>query len=135
MDVYHKILIKLYEATGGKDAQTVDFKELVKGEGFLGNYDDIFALLSSKGWIAETNRADTVKITHWGVKEAKASQNGLPDASETRQNETKKLISETKQFLIMLEEFASDEVNENFKQVEKKFDELNSAFVELKMKI
>ena len=49
MDVYQKVLVKLYEVTGGKDTQTVDLKELVKELGFLGSYPDIFSMLSRSG--------------------------------------------------------------------------------------
>lgn len=132
MDVYHKVLVKLFEATGGRDTQTVDLKELVKSEGFLGNYNDIFQLLSGNGWIAETTRADAVKITHWGVKEAKKSKSGVPDNSLAVKREANKMISSAKELVILLEEFASDMSKENMKQVEKKFDEIYSAIDKLK---
>ena len=135
MDVYHKVLVKLFEATGGRDTQTVDLKELVKREGFLGNYNDIFQLLSGKGWIAETTRADAVKITHWGVKEAKKSKSGVPDNSLLNKREVNKMVSSGKELVIMLEEFAFDISQENLKQVERKIAELNSAIGELKEKI
>lgn len=135
MDVYHKVLVKVFEATGGRDTQTVDLKELVKSEGFLGNYNDIFQLLSGKGWIAETTRADAVKITHWGVKEAQKSKSGVPDNSLAVKREANKTVSSAKELVILLEEFASDMSKENLKQVEKKFAEINSAIGKLKVDI
>jgi hypothetical protein len=132
MDVYHKVLVKLFEATGGRDTQTVDLKELVKSEGFLGNYNEIFQLLSGKGWIAETTRADAVKITHWGVKEARKSKSGVPDNSLAVKREANKMVSSAKELLILLEEFAYDRSMENLKQVEKKIGELNSSIGKLK---
>ena len=83
MDVYQKVLVKLHEATGGKDSQTVDFKELVKGLGFLGNYPDIFKQMSRQGWIAETRRVDVVCITHWGIKEAGKLSGGASEISDS----------------------------------------------------
>jgi hypothetical protein len=132
MDVYHKVLNKLYEVTGGKDSQTVDLKDLVKGQGFLGNYNDIFQMLNGQGWIAETPKLNYVKITHWGVKEAKKSENSAPDNSQNVKKDATRLIAETKQFLIMLEEFASNASEENYAQIQKKLSEINSAIGKLK---
>lgn len=132
MDVYHKILFQLYQVTGGRDSQTVDFKDLVKGQGFLGNYGDIFQMLSGQGWIIETPKADFVKITHWGVKEARKSESGAPDASQIVKKEANRLIAETKQFLISLEDFAADSSSENFGRLEKKLNEINAAIGKLK---
>ena len=47
MDVYHKILVKLYEVTGGRDSKKVDFAELLKKEGFYPSYADIFKTVES----------------------------------------------------------------------------------------
>ncbi len=134
MDVYHKVLVKLYELTGGKDTQAVDFKELVKAQGFHGNYHDIFQMLNGQGWIAETPKANYVKMTHWGVKEARKSTSGTIDAdgSQELKKTANRLIKDTKEFLILLEEFASDASKEKFGQVEKKFGELNSSITALK---
>ena len=134
MDVYHKVLVKLYDATGGRDTQAVDFKELVKSLGFLGNYDDVTQNLSGQGWIAETSKANYVKITHWGVKEAQKAISGDDGADGTR--ELKKaanhLKDETKHLVIIIEEFMADTSKEKFGQVEKKFGEINTAISKLK---
>jgi len=132
MDVYHKVLMKLYQVTGGKDSHAVDLKDLVKNLGFLGNYNDIFQMLSGQGWIAETPKLNYVRITHWGVREANESNNGEPDAGQAVKKEAAKLIAETKQFMIMLEVFVSDVSKENFGQIEKKADEINTAIGKLK---
>jgi hypothetical protein len=68
MDVYQKVLLKLYQVTVGKNSQSIDLKDLVKSQGFLGSYNDIFKMLNEQGWIAETQKANYVRITHWGVK-------------------------------------------------------------------
>ena len=136
MDVYHKVLSKLYQVTGGKDSATVDLKDLVKGMGFLGNYEDIFQMLNGQGWIVETPKLHFVKISHWGVKEAgKSAEGSQPDAGQAIKKEATKLISETKLFLIMLEEFASDASAENFGQIEKKSTEIYQTVGRLKSSI
>jgi len=132
MDVYHKVLQKLFEVTGGKDSQTVDLKELVKGQGFLGNYNDIFQMLSTQGWIAETPKANYVRITHWGVKETKKTQSGAPDAAQIAKKEATRLIADTRQLVILLEEFSADISVSNLAQAEKKLDEIKAAIGRLK---
>lgn len=135
MDVYHKVLVKLYEVTGGKDSQAVEFKDLVKDMGFLGSYPDVFRELSAQGWIAETTRPHVVKITHWGVKEAKKAGGGGLEISAGMKivgKETERLVSNTKQFSIALEEFSSDKSKDNFSLVEKKFGELKGGIDKIK---
>lgn len=135
MDVYHKVLVKLYESTGGRDSQAVDFKELVRGLGFLGNYADILQNMSDQGWIAETTKANFVKITHWGVKEAQKSLTGSSDNSDNSK-ELKKIVNnlrdEAKHLLIMLEEFSSDVSKEKLAQIEKKIGEINTTIAKIK---
>lgn len=138
MDVYHKVLVELYEVTGGKDSEAVEFKDLVKNMGFLGGYPDIFKELSRRGWIAETRRPDVVKITHWGVKEAKKSGASKEDVSEAMQivaRETNRLISNAKDFSIILGEFSSDSSKEKLKSVENKFEELKDSIDKIKENI
>ena len=137
MNVYHKVLVRLYEATGGRDTNTVDFKDLVKAQGFHGNYEDIFQQLSVQGWIVETPKANFVKITHWGVKEAQKALSGAgePDDSRALNQIVNRVINETREFLTLLEEFAAAASKEKFAPVEKKFGELNAAIDSLKESI
>ena len=139
MDVYHKVLVKLYEMTGGRYTQAVDFKDLVRSQGFHGNYEDIFQKLSVQGWIAETPKANFVKITHWGVKEAQKASSGTVESASADSKELRRaateLIGDTREFLIILEEFTRNLSEENFKQAERKFGELNSAFLKIKQSI
>ena len=132
MDVYHKVLAKLYEVTEGKDSQTIDFKDLVKNAGFLGNYSDVFDVLSSQGWIVEATKPDYVSITHWGVSEMKKSLSGAPDASQAIKKDATRLVNQAKELAITAEEFALDTSKAKFGQVEKAFEELNSAIARLK---
>lgn len=135
MDVYHKVLLKLYQVTDGKDSLTVDLKDLVKNQGFLGNYNDIFQILSGQGWISETPKLHFVKITHWGVKEIKKTSGNEPDNAQILQKETARITSETKQFLILLDEFSSNASKENFAQIENKISQINAAIGKLKSSI
>ncbi|MEZ5425882.1 MAG: hypothetical protein R2747_06445 [Pyrinomonadaceae bacterium] len=135
MNVYHKVLVKLYEETGGKDSHQVDLKELVKGLGFLGNYPDIFKQLSRQGWIAETRRADVVSITHWGVKEAKKAGGGLAEESESMKilkRETNGLKANAKDFGILLDEFSGQNTKESFGILEQKFKQMSQGMDKIK---
>lgn len=135
MDVYHKVLIKLYEATGGKDSEKVDLKELVKKEGFLPSYPDIFQHLSRQSWIAETPRPDVVRITHWGAKEAQKSQDPDAAGSQDVKKEVNRVISETRELIIFLEELLNEPSRESVGKAEKRLDAVNSSFQNLKASI
>jgi hypothetical protein len=135
MDVYHRVLIKLYELTGGKESETVDLKELVKKEGYLGSYPQIKEHLSGQSWITETSRVDAVKITHWGVSEAKKSQTGGADDSPALSKEISRTISDARELIIFLEELANAVSKENIAKAEKKLAEINSAIQKLKSSV
>ena len=135
MDVYHKILFKLYEVTDGKDSATTDLRDLVKSQGFLGNYNDILQMLSGQGWIAETTKVNFVKITHWGVKEVKKTGGGEPDQAQLLKRETTRIAAEAKQFLILLDGFAANVSAESLAQLKLKIGEINAAINELKNNI
>ncbi len=135
MDVYHRVLVKLYETTGGKDTETVDLKELVKKEGFLGAYPDIFQHLNRQSWISETARRDAVKITHWGVDEAKkaqTSQTSPTGGGQAVKKDINRTISETRELIKLLEELANEPTQETIIKAEKKLNEINSAIQKLK---
>jgi len=135
MDVYHRVLNKLYEVTGGKESETVDLKELVKKEGYLGSYPQIKEHLSGQSWITETPRVDAVKITHWGVKEAKNSQTGVSDDSLAVKKEINRTIADTRELVIFLEELANDVSKENISKAEKKLGEIITAIQKLKSSV
>lgn len=132
MDVYHKVLIKLYEITGGKESETVDLKELVKKEGYLGNYPQIKEHLSGQSWITETARVDAVKITHWGISEAKKTGGAGGENSQMLKKEINRAIAETRELAIFLEELAGDQSKDNFDKAEKKLADINTAIQKLK---
>lgn len=135
MDVYHKVLARLLEATGGKESETVDLKELVKKEGFLPSYVDIFQHLSRQSWIAETPRADVVRITHWGVKEARKTVTSGDGGAQAIKKEANRVISDARELIVFLEELAADPARENVGKVEKKLETIASAVRSLKESI
>jgi hypothetical protein len=135
MDVYHRVLVKLYEITGGRESEAADLKELVKKEGYLGSYVQIKEHLSSQSWITETSRPESVKITHWGIKEAKNSQSGDGDGSQALKKEANRLIADTRELIIFLEELANDVSKENIQKAEKKLVEINTAIQKLKSSV
>ena len=135
MDVYHRVLVKLYEITGGRESEAVDLKELVKKEGYLGSYPQIKEHLSGQSWITETARLDSVKITHWGVKEAKNFQTSGGADSNAARKEVNRTISDTRELIIFLEELAEDVSQENLLKAEKKLGEINTAIQKLKSSV
>lgn len=119
MDVYHKVLIKLYEITGGRDTADVDLADLLKKEGFFPSIDNIFEYLSSESWIAETSRKHVIRITHWGVAEAKRALSNSPDRSSDVEKQAVKLIARSKEFTVMIEELAASPSAEKAATIEK----------------
>ncbi len=121
--------------TGGKDTETVDLKELVKKEGFLGSYPQILEHLNRQSWITETARPGAVRITHWGVKEAKDSQPSGAGEGQSNRKEVNRLISETRELIKYFEELANEASKENIAKAEKKLSEINSAIQKLKTSV
>lgn len=126
MDVYHKILTRIYEVTGGKDTVEVDLNDLLKQEGFYSNIDNISQHLTTESWVAETARPRVVKITHWGTAEAKRVLTNSPDKQREASKEANRLLAEAREMIIMLEEFAASPNGANFKTIEKKLNDLQT---------
>jgi hypothetical protein len=129
MDAYQKVMVKLLEVTEGRDSKAVDFKDLVKKLGYHGHYSSIFSFLNEQGWIAEGNKADFVRITHWGVAEAKKALGAGGGATEavTSAN-AEKCAATAREFATTLQNFAKDATKDNLKKAENKFTELETAF-------
>lgn len=130
MDVYQQVLIKVYEVTGGRDSQLIDLKDLVKKLGFIGHFSAIAGRLSGEGWVAEDRKENFVRITHWGIAEAKKLQAGggtnsvAPTISANAQNAA--AIAE--EFAALLEKFAANSSAEHLRAAQNKFAELETAF-------
>jgi len=135
MDVYHKILTRIYEVTGGKDTVEVDLNDLLKQEGFYSNIDNISQHLTTESWVAETPRPRVVKITHWGAAEAKRVLTNTPDIQRELSKEANRLLGEGRELLIMLEEFATSPNGPKFDPIQRKMDELASILSRIKEKV
>lgn len=127
MDVYHKVLTKIYEETGGKDSIDVDLVDLLKREGFFPSLENISKFMTDESWVTETKTKNVVRITHWGVSEAKKSLSGSPDKGQLIERDAKRLISDSREFVVMLEEFAAVPEAKKFKVLKQRFDEMGAA--------
>ncbi len=135
MDVYHKILTKIYEVTDGKDTVEVDLNDLLKQEGFFSNIENISQHLLTESWVAETPRPLVVKITHWGAAEAKRVISNTPDVQHELSKDANRLLGESRELIIMLEEFAVSPNGKNFKTIERKFDDLDSIMGRIRLNV
>ena len=132
MDVYHKILAKIYEVTGGKTSESVDLKDLVKEAGFFPSYSDIHSQMNRSGWISDTGRGSEVKITHWGIKEARKIAGGGGQDDRQKMKLAKKLHEEIKELSVMAEELSSKPDQDNLKLVENGFSKVEKCLGDLK---
>lgn len=132
MDVYHKILTRIYEVTQGKDSIEVDLNDLLKQEGFYANIDSISQHLTTESWVAETPRPRVVKITHWGTAEARRVLTNTPDLKRETSKNANRLLAEARELIIMLEEFAEAPTPPHFSTIEKKFEELEVVMARLR---
>lgn len=130
MDTYHKILIRIFELTGGKETVDVDLAELLRKEGYLPSMDEICEMLKTEGWVTETRR-NTVRITHWGVAEAKKAGTVRPDAARALERESRRLLAETREFAVLIEEFMDDASDARRASLTKKFTELQDIYARL----
>lgn len=125
MNVFHKVLVKIFELTGGKDSVEVDLAELLKKEGFFPSIDSISAQLLGESWITDGSRKHTCKITHWGVAEAKRVLSNAPETANEIGKVSTRFLAESRELSSMLEEFASDPDSKKLDRIEKKLSELS----------
>ena len=124
MNVFHKVLVKIFELTGGKDSVEVDLVELLKKEGFFPSIDSISEQLLSESWITEAGKKHIVRITHWGASEAKRVMANAPDKINEVEKNSNRLLNEARELIIMLEEFAAKPESKKFERIEKRILEL-----------
>lgn len=125
MNVFHKVLVRIFELTGGKDSVEVDLVDLLKKEGFFPSIDSISRQLLDESWITDGGRKHVVKITHWGVAEAKRVMSDSPDKANEVDKHATRLLSESRELIIMLEEFAAKPESKKFERIEKRISELS----------
>lgn len=131
MDVYHKVLTKIYEECGGDPSVDVDLIDLLKREGFYANIDNISRRLLDESWVAEASRDYAVRLTHWGQGEAKRLLTNQPDTKLLIAKDATRLLNESREFLIMLEEFAADPSKEKLKTIGKRHSDLGAIMERL----
>jgi hypothetical protein len=135
MDAYHKVLVKLYEETGGRETRQVDFASLLKKMGFYTAFTDILTRLNREGWITDAPTTNYVFITHWGAMEAKKAlkNEAKPEnLNESVKKEINRAVAANKELGVLLGDFGKDISKDNFTGVQKKFDELATIFNEIK---
>ncbi len=125
MNVFHKVLVKIFDLTGGKDNVEVDLADLLKKEGFFPSIDSISSQLLDESWITDGSRKHTCKITHWGVAEAKRVMSSAPDTSNEAEKLATRLLSEARELIGMIEEFASKPDSKKFDRIENHISELS----------
>jgi hypothetical protein len=130
MDTYHKILVRILELSGGRDTVDVDLTDLLRKEGYLPSRDEICEMLKSEGWVTES-RPNVVRITHWGVAEAKKAGTAKPGAVRATERESRRLLAETREFAVVIEEFIADPSDTHRIAMAKKFAELNGIYERL----
>jgi hypothetical protein len=134
MDVYQRVLLKVYEMANGKDTEEIDLANLLKREGFFANLPSIHEHFINQSWIVATPRKNFIRLTHWGIREAKKLKDS-DSGSNSHQNinkEVNRLIAESREFISLLEDYLNESTKENFSRAESKFSELNSAISKLK---
>ncbi|HEY0077034.1 MAG TPA: hypothetical protein VGB73_00190 [Pyrinomonadaceae bacterium] len=111
LDLYHQILLKLHETTGGNDKVVVNLVDLIKKEGYGGAVDDIYEFMSREGWIANAPGEGKVRITNWGIDEVRrsgdASPTGDTDALQQAAREARRAAEQAREFADLFEQYAA----------------------------
>ena len=123
MDTFKKMLLKVYEAARGNERVDVDFLEIAKREGYFPSIDEILAHLNGESWVTES-RQYVVRMTHWGIAEAKKVGSARPDAARNLERESNRLLGETRSLGVILEEFIADPTAVRLQSVEAKYAEV-----------
>lgn len=132
MDAFQKVLVKIYEITGGRDTQDVDFMELLKTEGFWSSRDSIRSHLNNEGWITDSPRAGNIRITHWGVAEAKKAMSSPTKSDPGIDRVTARLGNVTRDFSIVVEEFIAKPSGKTLKPVQDRLTEIDDIIEKVK---
>ena len=127
MDVYHKVLSRIYELSGGRETEDVDLVELTKADGFFSNIDNIKSHLSTEGWVTDSPKKGSVRITHWGVAEVKRGARTGVGSKEPAERQASRLLADAKAFVIEIEEFATDPEDKQLKVLEKRLDSISET--------
>ncbi len=135
MDVYHKVLAKLYELSEGRETVDLDLSDITKQLGYFPSRDQIAAQMMQDGWVTETSRRYVVRITHWGVSEAKKNaKNGGKDADKTKKD-ANRLVSGVRELLVAAELFADKLTGDELKLAEKHSAEVASLIKNIRSEL
>jgi hypothetical protein len=132
MDVFHKVLTRIYEQTGGRESQEVDLFELLKAEGFFPSRESIKDHLSTEGWITDSSRPNHIRITHWGMAEAKKAMADPEASGSGLDRHTTRLLAATRDFSIEVGEFVAKPNGTTIKPVEDRISEINNLLAKIK---
>ena len=132
MNVFHKVLVKIYEITGGKDSVEVDLVDLLKKEGFFPSIDSIYGQLQDESWITVAGRQHVVKITHWGTQEAKRVLSSSPKSVDEVAKGANRLLNEGRELIALLEGFVENRDAGSLDKVDKRLAELNQHSKEIR---
>lgn len=136
MDVYQKVLVRLYEVSGGKDTADIDFVEELKKEGFYPSRESILEHMTGEGWIAETSRSRyVVRLTHWGSAAAKKLLNRSASDPQGLGKLPGQLLASAKEFSIAAEEFKAAPDAEKFKGLEQRLKEISGLAEKIKQEL
>ena len=135
MDVFHKVLARIYEISGGRETQEVDLIELLKKEGFYANRDNIKDQMSTEGWITDAARPGYVRITHWGMAEAKKGNRGGSKQANDLEQKVEKLRNAVHKLTVSVDELSKNTNAKSLKAVEQNITETNGIITELKSEV
>jgi hypothetical protein len=132
MDTFHKILVRIYELSGGRDSHDVDFVDLMKSEGFLPSLDNIKSQLNTEGWITDSPKPGNIRLTHWGVAEAKKTLASPTQTEAGIDRVMTRLGNAARDFSIVVEEFVAKPSTKTFQPVEDRLSELDNLLKKAK---
>lgn len=132
MDAFHRILVRIYEITGGRENYDVDFVELLKAEGFYPSLESIKSHMSTESWITDSPRPGSIRITHWGIAEAKKTLADPQAAEAGIDRTTARLSLVTRDFSIVVEEFISKPSKKSLQSVQDRLSEIESLVSKIK---
>jgi hypothetical protein len=135
MDVFHKVLTRIYELSGGRESQEVDLIEILKSEGFYSSRDNIKDHLSTESWIIDSGRPDHVRITHWGMAEAKKTIANPNASGQGLDRHTTRLLTAARDFSIEIGEFVEKPNDITIKPVEDRISEISSLLSKIKSQL
>lgn len=116
MDAYHKMLVKIYEAAGGRESVDVDFVEIVKREGYFPSIEEISNYLRSESWVTES-RPNVLRLTHWGIAEIKKTFSSTEDGVSSFSSKKEKLVALSAELSKLVDGMSEGNANDSAKKI------------------